>query len=148
MAKPETLQKQYEEVCRSFRAIDEFRAKLMGFLPLASGVGWIALATSKDALPKAIRILVGIVGAIITVGLYIYEARGAQRCLELKGVARNLEKQLRARRDLGPVPSRTGALSRLHQGGFCWHCRLRGRPYRLGRTGDSFTIAKVRESLG
>ena len=43
MAKPETLQKQYEEVWRSFRAIDEFRAELMGFLPLASGVGWIAL---------------------------------------------------------------------------------------------------------
>ena len=90
----------------------------MGFLPLASGVGWIALATSKDALPKAIRILVGIVGAIITVGLYIYEARGAQRCLALKGVARNLEKQLELDETLGQFRAEPAPLAGFFREGF------------------------------
>jgi hypothetical protein len=27
----------YEELCTSYRAIDDFRAKLLGFLPLVTG---------------------------------------------------------------------------------------------------------------
>lgn len=29
----------YQELCNSYRAIDDFRAKLLGFLPLATGTG-------------------------------------------------------------------------------------------------------------
>ncbi len=42
------LQIQYEEVCRSYQAIADFRAKLIGLLPLASGAGIFLLL--NDAL--------------------------------------------------------------------------------------------------
>lgn len=35
----EELKVVYQEVCSSFHAIADFRAKLLGFLPLASGAG-------------------------------------------------------------------------------------------------------------
>ena len=34
---PESLKTFYDQVCLSYRAIDDFRAKLLGFLPLATG---------------------------------------------------------------------------------------------------------------
>lgn len=36
-------QKQYEEVCRGYHAIHDFRAKLLALLPLASGFGGMTL---------------------------------------------------------------------------------------------------------
>lgn len=35
--RPENLRTAYKELCNSYRAIDDFRAKLLGFLPLATG---------------------------------------------------------------------------------------------------------------
>jgi hypothetical protein len=101
MAGYDAFQQQYEELCKSYRAIDDFRAKLLGFLPLASGAGWITLVTSVHQPPKGLFILVGIVGAVITFGLWIFEARGAQRCRDLKRVAKNLEAYLGLNADLG-----------------------------------------------
>ena len=40
----------YVEVCRSYERIDVFRAKLLGFLPIASGTGVLfLLARDKTA---------------------------------------------------------------------------------------------------
>ena len=45
----------YEEVCRSYHAIDEFRMKLLGLLPLASLLG-ILLIGSNDVLGGAMPV--------------------------------------------------------------------------------------------
>ena len=37
--KAENLRTVYRELCSSYRAIDDFRTKLLGFLPLATGAG-------------------------------------------------------------------------------------------------------------
>jgi hypothetical protein len=37
--KDENLKMAYQEVCTTYRAIDDFRAKLLGLLPLVSGTG-------------------------------------------------------------------------------------------------------------
>jgi hypothetical protein len=37
--KSENLLTAYTELCTSYRAIDDFRTKLLGFLPLATGTG-------------------------------------------------------------------------------------------------------------
>ena len=37
----------YEEICKSHQAIDEFRMKLLGFLPLASLAGIFLLGKSQ-----------------------------------------------------------------------------------------------------
>src|SRR5215204_2208982 len=36
----------YQELCNSYRAIDDFRAKLLGFLPLATGTGIFLLVSN------------------------------------------------------------------------------------------------------
>jgi hypothetical protein len=90
----------YDQLCTSYRAIDDFRAKLLGFLPLASGAG-IFLLINGDALkiPLAddrIRVFqpIGLFGALITSGLFIYELYGIQRCAELIRAGKKLEYKL------------------------------------------------------
>jgi hypothetical protein len=45
--------KVYDQLCISYRAIDDFRAKLLGFLPLVSGSGIFLLL--NDAFTDATR---------------------------------------------------------------------------------------------
>jgi predicted enzyme related to lactoylglutathione lyase len=92
---PESLRRAYEEVCRSYHEISGFRAKLLGFLPLASGAGVILLLQqgetedSRDFLGP-----IGMFGAVVTVALFLYELRGIQRCHTLEGQASALERRL------------------------------------------------------
>ena len=98
---------EYIEVCKSYH-IHDFRSKLLALLPFASGVGGFFLLTKKDTLSKFFT-PVGILGAIVTIGLYVYEIRCEQRCLALKSVARRLEKILGLSQETGqflnePIP--------------------------------------------
>ena len=86
----ENFRQQYEEVCRSYHAIHDFRAKLLALLPLASGVSGVVLLLKETILQKYFT-PIGIFSAIVTLGLYVYEARGTQRCHELKKNAQELE---------------------------------------------------------
>ncbi len=38
--KNENLKAPYQQLCDSYRAINDFRTKLLGFLPLATGGGY------------------------------------------------------------------------------------------------------------
>lgn len=89
----------YQEVCRSYHAVDDFRAKLLGFLPLASGGAFLFLG---DALLDSQKRLVvekylggiGAFGFLVTLGLFIYELRGIQRCGALIKLGKTLEDSL------------------------------------------------------
>lgn len=74
----------YAEVCRSYERIDDFRAKLLGFLPLASGTG-LFLLVGKDG--ANVRFVAGL-------GLPFYELRGIQRCISVATVGAALEYQM------------------------------------------------------
>jgi hypothetical protein len=91
---------QYEEVCRTYHNIHSFRAKLLALLPIASGFGSVLLLLKTDELKNYI-FTIGILGAIVTFGLYIYELRGTQRCFKLKKIAANLEKTLGLKKETG-----------------------------------------------
>jgi hypothetical protein len=82
----------YQEVCKSYQAIADFRAKLLGFLPLASGAGAYAVL-SKEPTP-AWAWVAGVFGFAITLGLFLYELRGLRRAAALEQVGRDLELQL------------------------------------------------------
>ena len=82
----------YQEVCKSYQAIVDFRAKLLGFLPLASGAGAYAVL-SKDPSPPW-EWVAGLFGFMITLGLFLYELRGLQRAAGLEQAGRELEQQL------------------------------------------------------
>ncbi|MHC4062345.1 MAG: hypothetical protein ACYSR6_12195 [Planctomycetota bacterium] len=84
----------YKEVCTSYHRIDEFRAKLLGLLPLASAASlfWFL----KDDAPMAAHApVIGLFGALVTVGLFFYELRGVQRCIRLNQVGKELETRMR-----------------------------------------------------
>ena len=75
----ESLLKMYTEICSSYRAIDDFRMKLLGFLPFASVAGVLLL--SKDIPSSQIR-LVGYAcsfASLFTISLFLYELRGMVR---------------------------------------------------------------------
>lgn len=92
----DNLRKVYEEVCNSYHKIDDFRAKLLGFLPLVSGAGLFLLLRDKPAnvsIEVADQHLpaIGVYGAITTLALFFYELRGVQRCTRLADIGRELE---------------------------------------------------------
>jgi hypothetical protein len=93
-APPENLRLAYQELCKSYQAIADFRAKLLGFLPLASGAGFFALlGNGKDPVPYYAWVA-GIFGFAITLGLFFYELRGLQRSAALEHTGRELEAAL------------------------------------------------------
>lgn len=85
----------YTELCNSYRAIDEFRTKLLGFLPLATGAGLFLLVTDKDKIDSVQQFLrpIGYFGFIITLGLFFYEIYGIKKCGRLIRVGKYLEEK-------------------------------------------------------
>ena len=82
----DNLKEVYKELCDSYRAIDEFRSKLLGFLPLATGTGILFLLKKVPSIDnstiqnKEIMFTIGIFGCLITFGLFLYEIYGIKKC--------------------------------------------------------------------
>src|SRR6266852_1641469 len=91
----------YQEVCNNYRAVDDYRTKLLGFLPLASGAGiFFLLNNSFTTVGKSTAITsyllpIGIVGAIITFGLAIYDLRALQLKVSFVQTGKEIEHSLR-----------------------------------------------------
>lgn len=74
----EALKTIYDQLCTSYHSVDDFRAKLLGILPLVSGV---AIFNLLEKVEKPINLFpIGILGAFTTLGLLIYELKGIQKC--------------------------------------------------------------------
>ncbi len=82
----------YSEVCRSYHAVDDFRAKLLALLPIVSGTGGILLLANKDMVARHLG-PIGLFGVLVTLGLFCYELRGLQRCGKLLDVGLRLEER-------------------------------------------------------
>ena len=83
----------YEQLCQSYRAIDEFRAKLLGFLPLASAGGAFLLLNDPQKIKLAKPFLepLGLFGFVVTLGLFFYELYGIRKCHALINAGKKLE---------------------------------------------------------
>jgi hypothetical protein len=84
----------YDQLCNSYRAIDDFRAKLLGFLPLVTGGGLILLTGRSVEVRKEFFGPVGLFGIAITSGLLAYELFGIKKCHALLGAGEDLEHAL------------------------------------------------------
>jgi hypothetical protein len=95
--KPENLRTIYRELCNSYRAIDDFRTKLLGFLPLVTGTGLFFLVTDKAKIDMAQPYFgpIGVFGFVITLGLFFYEFYGVKKCKALITAGKELEQQLK-----------------------------------------------------
>jgi hypothetical protein len=80
----EVLVESYREVCRSHEAITDFRARLLAFLPIASGAAaGLAVFASESSDRYGWLIALGVFGAIVTFGLLMYELRQIDLCKQL-----------------------------------------------------------------
>ena len=88
----------YQEVCRSHAVITDFRAKLLALLPIASGTGiGLLLIQGKDELSSTgagLLVALGVFGATVTAGLFLYELRQIDLCKQLRNHAAWIERQL------------------------------------------------------
>src|SRR5262245_61266376 len=93
----------YERVCESYQAIDDFRMKLLGLLPVATGAGvFLLLSSNADLLGSGDRssqqqtlgvflTAAGWIGFTFTLGLFTYELFGIKRCHYLMETGARLE---------------------------------------------------------
>jgi hypothetical protein len=86
--------KVYEQLCNSYRAIDDFRAKLLGLLPLATGGGIVFLMNTRTDETKPFLLPMGAFGFVITLGLFFYEIYGIRKCGALINAGKTIERML------------------------------------------------------
>jgi hypothetical protein len=91
----------YERVCESYHAIDDFRLKLLGSLPLATGAGVLILVRGEIKLgdetatsAKEFLAAIGLFGLVITLGLFAYELHGIKKCHYLIRAGQYLEEEI------------------------------------------------------
>jgi hypothetical protein len=73
----------YDQLCLSYRAIDDLRARHLGFLPLVTGGGLVLLIGRSEGFAREFFLPVGIFGLAVTAGLFFYEIFGMRRCHDL-----------------------------------------------------------------
>jgi len=89
--------KVYDQLCQSYRAIDDFRAKLLGFLPLASAGGAFLLLNEVLVNPEKSKVAkpflepLGLFGFVVTLGLFFYEIYGIRKCHALIEAGKQIE---------------------------------------------------------
>jgi hypothetical protein len=89
---------EYQEVCKSHSGITDFRAKLLALVPIASGTGvGLLVIQGKGGVSgtgAGLLIGLGIFGAVVTIGLFLYELRQIDVCKQLRNHAAWIESQL------------------------------------------------------
>jgi hypothetical protein len=94
----------YTRVCESYHAVDDFRMKLMGMLPVATGAGVFLLLNSntnllgpgsdvaqqRETLAQFL-LAIGSIGFVFTLGLFTYELFGIKKCHYLIEAGMRLE---------------------------------------------------------
>src|SRR4051812_17026161 len=84
----------YDQLCQSYRAIDDFRAKLLGLLPLVTGGGLVVVTRGGQDVDLELLHPVGLFGAVVTLGLLAYELYGIRKCHALIHAASELERDM------------------------------------------------------
>jgi len=93
---PALMTTAYERVCDSYQAFDDFRTKLLGLLPTATGTGVFLLLSGESDLLDSHKCggplgAIGAVGFLFTLGLFAYELYGIKKCYCLIETGKRLE---------------------------------------------------------
>jgi hypothetical protein len=112
-----TVERYYGELCSNIRATDDISFKLLGFVPLISGAGIIAVLSAREklALPPAAVVLVALFAATVTLALYRWECRNIDICIWLIGRAADVEREM-LEATHGLEPGRLQMLAARHAG--------------------------------
>jgi hypothetical protein len=90
--------KEYESVLASFRQLAEIRFKLLALLPTISGFAIGALSKDLQEFKDSPvpRLVVGVLGFFVTLGIVFYDQRNSQLYNALSRRARHLESKIGA----------------------------------------------------
>lgn len=92
------LLKLYEQTCTVWRELVGIRFKLLGLVPATSlallSVVLSAPSASSPGLPFSARLLIAALGALVTIGLFIYDIRNSSLHDDLISRARRIEDEL------------------------------------------------------
>ncbi len=93
---PSFLTTTYSELCRSYQGLHNFRMKLLGFLPIASVAGLVALGKALPTSPQPelqpeVVGYIGIFSGILTLALFGYEVRSLLMCHDYSVTGASLE---------------------------------------------------------
>ena len=82
----------YTEICAHIRTTDEISFKLLGLVPLVSGIGIVVLLDrSKQPAWSPMAVFVGLFGALVTFAIYRWEVRNLMTCDWLIRLVKALE---------------------------------------------------------
>jgi hypothetical protein len=85
----------YQQLCDSYRAVDDIRMKLLSLLPLATGAGILVLSDGGKTTPTTgVSAAVGVFGLVVTTGLLSYELHGIKKCAALIDAGKLIERRL------------------------------------------------------
>jgi hypothetical protein len=84
----------YQVLCTSYHNIDEFRGKLLQYLPLATGAGLLFAAKDNHALLHNHPVPLGLFGLVVALGLFSYEIYGIKKCGALITRGKEIERLL------------------------------------------------------
>jgi len=87
-----SLERLYAETCAQIRASDEISFKLLGLVPLVSGVGILVLLGDEKLSWSPATAFASVVGAVVTFALYRWEMRNVDYCSLLVKRAAELER--------------------------------------------------------
>src|SRR5262245_52742365 len=97
----DNLKAVYQELCTSYRAIDDFRLKLLAFLPFATGgifvlvgdTGRIGIDAGKIGIVEQHSFFLGLFGFVFTLGLFSLELFGIKKCGALIDTGKQMEQE-------------------------------------------------------
>lgn len=87
----------YRDLIENIRVTDDISFKLLGTVPLASGIGsgGLSLLTASGHPLNEFAVLgLSLIGCAITIGLFKWELRNIQRCTWFISRAANIEQQM------------------------------------------------------
>src|SRR5688500_15573821 len=93
----EVLLKLYGEVCTSWRTLTDVRFKLLGLVPVVSGVLLINLLTRNEpgkGLSPVVQTGIAVFGLAVTLALWVYDRRNDQLYDDLISRGRKIEEEL------------------------------------------------------
>ena len=91
----ETLAMLYNQVCSSWKTLVDVRFKLLGLVPAVSlGLLTTVLSNKSDALPASGKMLISLLGAVASLGIFIYDRRNSELHDDLISRGRKIEEEL------------------------------------------------------
>lgn len=91
----------YDKCCESYHKVDDFRAKLLGFLPLASGISilgslYIEHKQGEESFLNEHNLEIGLFGLFVSLGLLIFELKGIEKCTQFIALGIWLENRMKS----------------------------------------------------